>query len=1805
MAGGATAGKADLRTAGHAVTVTTGNAAGDEARAGSAGERTSRWSADLWLRQADSLSILYTEGLYRDPGLADAFIHVHAALHKAFAKPRRLASAEAAWTMALAILERLPADEDWQATAAYVSRQMESLQPEKSDRLQVDLWGLMYRKDLLGLNAYRQRLRAMMDHPAADAAAAGLALATTYRYTCPDTAHVYARLAAGRTPADTATAEALQALLKSLEAPFFSISGLPVYAPGAPMLWSVCVKNIRRLPYQVFQIPADDRLNFLGGMMPFKRYVTDKTPLVEAAWTLDGLPQDYGEHRTEVGLAPLPAGTYLLAVDHKIFIPFQVSALMLIDLGPAGFIAHRRQGHPMPGVQAEILTAEYDYVRHLNRYERLYGPYLSDRDGFVALDDTATPGTDTEARPVKSLEPRQSRFYLFHLGHDSLIRTFVQPPVVLQETPDGAIPDDTAVSLRFFTDLPLYRAGDSLRFKGVAWARRAGNGATFPLPARELEVFLIAPDPLGRRSRQQTSSESQPSFYVTTDSLGGFSGGFHLPAEATAGLWRLRARLTSPSPRPHQRQDTAQPAGHCHITDVDNHYVRVEAYRPPQFEIRLENRDSAVWGRVTTMNGQPLSGGIARIEVRLTENRWRPAGTKPEPGLWQAALQLDENGCFLLPVGQFAHLEHQSAAPDADGPGPLYGHYDFRCTVLDLNGEIQQASLWLPLLQTPFHTRLTAFSGATGHLPDTLRFQVFNPQGESRPADYRLTVERLTDTLPDPPFNRRFPEPDHFLWPLDTFLNNFPDEPYHTQAMRQAALLRHKVLSHSGRDSLLIVNLPEGTYAYRALIQPLAFPGRTDTCEGIFSMGEADVLPTLYAEADGSTLRLRWKQPDTGPRTAPRPDSIFVFYSVEARHQPARQGCLSLPADRPVSDTSLSLAQFGADADLNILLSYVYGQRLFRQYRHRAGLVSDTALRVHVRHLPDSGHTLAADSLCLHFTLNGRGQAVPVTVALYDDALHALAPEGWFNVLPPRLAPPPAPVPFLRRHAYDPTLFAQSEVYTSPDAYLFDRLQNERALAGGLNAMGRPAYAPMAKAALTTERGAGTEEAADAAGSTGFAADPADDRLQARGEQPPAVLFHPTLWTDAEGYLQLPLHLPAAPGRYRWAVMAYDHHLRTAYLSAPTATYRDYQLSWKLPSFLYAGDSVLLSAKASRRDATAAQTAVVTWDMAGRRFENRVDWPAGQADLKLTAPDFYRPADSGALTVRLELRVDGHAAAEATAGDALMARIPVLSDRIRLQYSIPFYLRPGEIRTIRLSKSLKQALRQSPAIDTLFSWAANPAERLALLGQALTLDTAAHAWNALLHYLKNHLYQAHADRKISAANTPVQAAYRQLCRFLTPDDGFCWIEGQPTDPRITFAITEALAANTGDVYDVDRLLKRQLLPYLSQQPAYRTDTTAERPSSDRLRFLYANALVYGVAADRYDRHAMRDLQRFAAQPAAYPVREGIYGLYALQLQGQDSLCAAVWRYYRQAARQDADAGLYWRPNDMGGYAGERLRTAALVYRFLRSLSDRARGMGAHRAETAEAAEAMRVAEASLADAAAVSAWIGRQHRTTDLLSPAVDVRPMDILTLAYNERLFPQPTLPAILPVWQLKGRTLTIDWRTANDTTANPGATSSKTASTKPDTSPFGAYGALTFGYTRTLSAVAAAPGSDLRVELISPSGVTQGDSPVLQLRIESKHPASYVQVRFGRPAGGSYADTRAGFVHKRGLSFYENIGETGTELLIPYLPAGRYLLSYPLQAETVGAFTLPPATIELLLDTADSFSSHSAARAIRIQAK
>ena len=339
---------------------------------------------------------------------------------------------------------------------------------------------------------------------------------------------------------------------------------------------------------------------------------------------------------------------------------------------------------------------------------------------------------------------------------------------------------------------------------------------------------------------------------------------------------------------------------------------------------------------------------------------------------------------------------------------------------------------------------------------------------------------------------------------------------------------------------------------------------------------------------------------------------------------------------------------------------------------------------------------------------------------------------------------------------------------------------------------------------------------------------------------------------------------------------------------------------------------------------------------------------------------------------------------------------------VRQQIHIPFAIQPGEQVVLTLPKALGPALRKSAGNDTAFYWMPEPSRRITWFCEEIDLDTTADAWNTLLHYLKAYL--------LHGKSKPTPTAYNRLHRFLTDDEGFCRFRGRPADSAVSLAITEALAANITSQQNIQRLLRRSLLPYLEQTAYGRraADTATVLPTADRLRYLYTAALVYGPTADRYTAALNRDLHTFAENIDRYPIKTGIYGLYALHLQGDSALFERCLRHYRRA-------GLYG--------PGMDLPTAALVYRLLMSRNDRA-------------------------GATEASRWIGRQNRT----------RAIDILTLAYNERLFPLPACPDTPPAtWELRGRKLTIDWRAAAaDTTV------------KANTVCPAVYGRLTFGYTK-----------------------------------------------------------------------------------------------------------------------------------------
>lgn len=351
----------------------------------------------------------------------------------------------------------------------------------------------------------------------------------------------------------------------------FKVSGLPVYAPDRPMLWSVCTETPKQLSYEIFRIPPEDRMNFLGGMMPFDRYMVDKTALTAGTWLLDGLAQDGREPWVETSLPPLPTGTYLLAVDRKVFTPFQVSDIAFFDWGTVGVTASRTTGNALSDATIDRFTAEYDYTVHLNRYERLGSTRHADTNGFTDLNGPA------------------GSFFLIRYGDDSLIRTFV-PPVPLAANRPGIMENDTVAGVHLFLDLPVYKPGDSVRFKGVLWGRKGERGTPFPIAGKTL---LFTPEP------PTDEDDGAVVLHADTDNSGGFTGGFRLPDRADTGLWQWRIQPVRPSRTDRRLAEaadtTGQEPGRFMFTNTTVPF-RVGRYRtfPSELEIRVENRDTVL-----------------------------------------------------------------------------------------------------------------------------------------------------------------------------------------------------------------------------------------------------------------------------------------------------------------------------------------------------------------------------------------------------------------------------------------------------------------------------------------------------------------------------------------------------------------------------------------------------------------------------------------------------------------------------------------------------------------------------------------------------------------------------------------------------------------------------------------------------------------------------------------------------------------------------------------------------------------------------------------------------------------------------------------------------------------------------------------------------------------------------------------------------------------------------------------------------------------------------------------------------------
>lgn len=322
-------------------------------------------------------------------------------------------------------------------------------------------------------------------------------------------------------------------------------------------------------------------------------------------WSVPLVPKpEYGESRERVEVPfDLRSGDYLLTArtgeSAEALAFLHVSGLVAVQVRPVPFgngrsesLAYRvvdaRTGKPQAGVRAEVFAWRGDRPAKTNVVFEAKG--TSDAEGLIGI-------------PMSTGD----RYYR---GFVKLTAPDGTMTVVNMDSPYWWKDDEeTRARCLFVTDRPVYRPGDTVRFKAWIQQNRYRENAVLHFPS-SIKVGFYAPD-----------GESKPLGVklVATDAFGGASGEFEIPQDAKLGVYRLTS-------------------GHSFLPGDGT--LRVEEYRKPEFEVTVDVPTNApALGEVVRIPvraayyfGEPVRKGTVKVAVgrRSTKDDW----VRPSPWRW-------------------------------------------------------------------------------------------------------------------------------------------------------------------------------------------------------------------------------------------------------------------------------------------------------------------------------------------------------------------------------------------------------------------------------------------------------------------------------------------------------------------------------------------------------------------------------------------------------------------------------------------------------------------------------------------------------------------------------------------------------------------------------------------------------------------------------------------------------------------------------------------------------------------------------------------------------------------------------------------------------------------------------------------------------------------------------------------------------------------------------------------------------------------------------------------------------------------
>lgn len=296
-----------------------------------------------------------------------------------------------------------------------------------------------------------------------------------------------------------------------------------------------------------------------------------------------------------------------------------------------------------------------------NKQEVMVTDYLSGKpvDGAIvtyyggqrrSLQELGTVKTDREGLATLPANSQVLAFQASRPGDTNAMLTNIYP------MGSGHRPEKNPVEVSIFTDRGLYRPGQTIFFKGLAYVKDSND--PHAVAGQPFTVTLY--DANGKEIAQKK---------VTTNEFGSFNGEFSLPKQTLSGVFRLSTGQMSV-------------------------YIHVEEYKRPTFQAYfLPIKGDIAFGDSVTIQGKAAT--FSGVSLPSGDVTWRI--TRKPFLLWRyfrpsAPTQVAEGSTTLSGDGTFNVSFRPQKEEDTNPYASAYQTYEVSATVTDSKGETQEAN---------------------------------------------------------------------------------------------------------------------------------------------------------------------------------------------------------------------------------------------------------------------------------------------------------------------------------------------------------------------------------------------------------------------------------------------------------------------------------------------------------------------------------------------------------------------------------------------------------------------------------------------------------------------------------------------------------------------------------------------------------------------------------------------------------------------------------------------------------------------------------------------------------------------------------------------------------------------------------------------------------------------------------------------------------------------------------------------------------------------------------------------------------